>query len=394
MTTESEPPGPIQGNDSAYHGIRPAELPPDVQEQLAAVTRSQGRIHGLLDAFLSVSTGLDLESTLRRIVRAAVELVDARYGALGVLSSRGGLAAFIHVGIDEDTAAAMDHLPRGEGVLGQLITDPRPLRIADLRRHPASVGFPADHPPMTTFLGVPVLVRGQAFGNLYMTEKRLGEFTLEDEAVLTALAGAAGIAIDNARLYEDAERRRRWLAAVAHVRAALLSGSALDSVLALITERTAALTGADATVILSRPDADHTRYDVRAAHPSSVLEGTPTIAHDALRILRVAESPVSLDLTGSPAGDPDRVPWGPAVAVRLLGDDAQSMVLMAVRAAGRPPFEDVLTTPLTDFAEQAGLALEMAAQQRLARRLTSTRTATGSPPTCTTTSSNGSSQRD
>src|SRR3954447_25119908 len=189
---EGRPDGGSSGSPLA--GMRLAELLQEVQERLATVARSQARIQHLLDAFLTVSTGLDLEATLRRIVEAAAELVDARYGALGVLAPQGGLAAFIHVGIDDELAARMGSLPEGKGVLSQLITEPEPLRVPDLRRHPSSVGFPRHHPPMRSFLGVPVLVRGTVFGNLYLTEKRHGEFTTEDEAVLTALAGAAGIA--------------------------------------------------------------------------------------------------------------------------------------------------------------------------------------------------------
>src|SRR5215218_5262123 len=207
---------------SALSGMRLAELLDEVQERLDAVGRTQSRVQRLLDAFLSVSTGLDLDATLRRIVEAGVALVDARYGALGVLREGGGLAAFIHVGIDDELRARMGSLPEGKGVLGQLITEPRPLRIHDLGQHPSSVGFPPHHPEMHSFLGVPVLVRGRVFGNLYMTEKAHGDFTAEDEAILTALAGAAGIAIDNARLYEEGEVRRRWLAAVSDVRASLL----------------------------------------------------------------------------------------------------------------------------------------------------------------------------
>ena len=213
---------------------------PPQERRIPSAPGPRGRVQHLLDAFLSVSTGLDLSTTLRRIVEAAT-----RAGRRPVRRPRaccgegGGLAAFIHVGIDEELAARMGSLPEGKGVLGQLITEPYPLRIPDLGQHPSSVGFPPHHPAMHSFLGVPVLVRGEVFGNLYMTEKRHGEFTAEDEAVLTALAGAAGIAIDNARLYEEGEMRRRWLAAVSDVRAALLRAASPDEALALIAERVA-----------------------------------------------------------------------------------------------------------------------------------------------------------
>src|SRR5215213_5413372 len=243
--------GTASSGAATVSGMRLTELLDEVQDRLSLVARTQARVQNLLDAFLSVSTGLDLDTTLRRIVTAATDLVDARYGALGVLARGGnGLAAFIHVGIDDETALRLGSLPEGKGVLGQLINEPYPLRIPELSLHPSSVGFPPGHPEMHSFLGVPVLVRGEVFGNLYMTEKRQGDFTAEDEAVLTALAGAAGIAIDNARLYEESEGRRRWLAAVADVRAALLDAPSAGAALILIAERLTDLTEADVTWLL------------------------------------------------------------------------------------------------------------------------------------------------
>src|SRR4051812_43919493 len=245
--------------------MRLTELLDEVQERLATVARNQARVQSLLDAFLSVSTGLDLDSTLRRIVEAAVGLVDARYGAMGVLREDGdALAAFIHVGIDDELARLMGPTPHGKGVLGLLIREPYPLRIAELGQHPASVGFPPHHPPMRSFLGVPVLVRGHVFGNLYLTEKEHGEFTVEDEAVLTALAGAAGIAIENARLYEEGETRRRWLTAISDVRASLLEASSPDDALTVIAERVAGLTEAQGAWILRGPDPADGSYVVTA----------------------------------------------------------------------------------------------------------------------------------
>jgi two-component system, NarL family, sensor histidine kinase DevS len=157
----------------------------------------------LVDAVMAVGSDLDLAATLQRIVDAARELVDARYCALGVVDQSGAaLAEFIVSGIDAATYRAIGELPKGHGILGLLITDPRPLRLPDLTEHPASFGFPANHPPMRSFLGVPILVRGQVFGNLYLTDKESGEvFTDVDEELTIALAAAAGAAIDNARLH-------------------------------------------------------------------------------------------------------------------------------------------------------------------------------------------------
>jgi signal transduction histidine kinase len=374
-------PGPMEHTDtpspetSPLSAMRLSELIAEVQDRLASVARGQARVQSLLDAFLSVSTGLDLPSTLKRIVGSACELVDARYGALGVLRTGGsGLAAFIHVGIDDELAARMGSLPEGKGVLGQLISEPYPLRIADLGAHPSSVGFPPHHPPMKTFLGVPVLVRGQVFGNLYMTEKRHGEFTAEDEAVLTALAGAAGIAIDNAHLYEEGEMRRRWLAAVSDVRAALLEAPSAEAAQALIADRVAELTEADAAWLFLGPDPASGTYTVAAESGAGLRDRAAgrVTPHDvpALESAQATGEMITLDLStlagdGRDAG----LGWGPCLAIPLRGTQAENAVIVAARRAGAAPFDHSLAPLITAFADQARVALDMAARQRLARQL-------------------------
>jgi signal transduction histidine kinase len=285
-----------------------------------------------------------------------------------------GLAAFIHVGVGDELAARMGHLPEGKGVLGQLISEPYPLRIVDLGTHPSSVGFPPNHPPMKSFLGVPVLVRGEVYCNLYMTEKRHGEFTAEDEAVLTALAGAAGIAIDNANLYEESEVRRRWLAAIADVRALLLEAPSSEAAMSLITARIADLTEADAAWLLMGPEAGTGSYTIAAQSG----DGLPDLTAERLR---AAESPlltatestgavVTLDL--STVAYESRTPhldWGPCIAIPLHGAHIERYVIIASRRAGAEPFDPSVAPLVTAFADQATAALDMAARQRLARRL-------------------------
>jgi signal transduction histidine kinase len=183
------------------------------------VTKQQESV--LLAAIMDVVSGLDLYTTLERIVASAVQLSHATYGALGILGNNNDVIEFIHVGMDKNQVAAIGATPRGRGVLGLLISHPEPVRLADLSKHPASFGFPPNHPPMNSFLGVPVRVRGSVFGNLYLTEKvPSGEFTLEDQELVSALAAAAGLAIENARLfaqtqqiavYEDRDRIARDL---------------------------------------------------------------------------------------------------------------------------------------------------------------------------------------
>jgi signal transduction histidine kinase len=363
------------GDANALSGMRLTELLDEVQDRLSVVARTQARVQSLLDAFLSVSTGLDLDTTLRRIVLAATDLVDARYGALGVLARGGnGLAAFIHVGIDDETVRQLGSLPEGKGVLGQLISEPYPLRIPDLGRHPASVGFPPGHPEMHSFLGVPVLVRGQVFGNLYMTEKRHGEFTAEDEAVLTALAGAAGIAIDNARLYEEGEVRRRWLTAVSDIRAALLGATSPEDALRLIAEQVATLTGADATLLALGPDPDDRCYTVVAHLGADLhdLTGSPLTAAGSpvLEALEAADGVVALDMSGLPYEGPnDHIAWGHCLGIPLHMSHTEDAVLIVARHAGAEPFDETVAPLVTAFADQASAALDNAARQRLARQL-------------------------
>src|SRR5437763_9658671 len=230
------------------------ELLAELQGRLQAVLATRDRMRGLLEAVVAIGSGLDLGSTLRRIVEAAVRLVDATYGALGVIGDDDGgkrrLAEFIPIGLNQEEIAGIHHWPEGRGLLGLLIDDPRPLRLADISTHPQSSGFPDGHPPMRGFLGVPVRVRDEVFGNLYLTDKRGGgEFTEDDEAAPVALGAAAGVAVENARLYDAARRQQRWIQASAEVTTRLLSGAPSGDVLAGITRQALELSGADLAVL-------------------------------------------------------------------------------------------------------------------------------------------------
>ncbi|GAA1547347.1 hypothetical protein GCM10009730_65540 [Streptomyces albidochromogenes] len=234
--------------------------------RLDAAHGTRDRVQDLMEVMMSVGRDLDLEHVLRHVVKAATTLVHARYGALGVIGpDHEKLVQFLTVGIDDVGAASIGPSPSGHGILGELIAHPEPLRLPRISEHESSYGFPAGHPPMNSFLGVPIRIRGQVFGNLYLTEKLGGaQFDAEDESILTTLAVAAGVAIDNARLYERSQQRELWLQATAEVTHSLLSGSPRGAVLALIADRAREIAGAD-LVVVALPTAERDSFVLELA---------------------------------------------------------------------------------------------------------------------------------
>ncbi len=350
------------------------ELLTEVQSRVLAAEATRERINRLLDAVLVVGSDLEMQAVLRRIVETAAELVDARYAALGVLNRDGnGLSQFITVGISPEQIAKIGPEPTGHGILGLLIEDPKPIRLEDLSKHPATYGFPANHPPMTTFLGVPLRVRDQVFGNLYLTEKRNGEpFDIEDETIVRALATAAGVAIDNARLYNEMLRRARWRRASSEVSTALLSGRDADEVLDLITEHAKEIADGDLAV-LCLPDGD--KLAISAAFGEDAddhrLVRLPIDNSGAGRAYTSGQPVLSSDLPADDRGlvslDPDR--WGAAFYVPLGGEGATRGVLGVLRSPGNRPFSPELIEMMQAFANQAAIALEVADRRRDAERL-------------------------
>jgi len=356
------------------HGDRPGALE-DAGDRIDELGRAQHRLRGLLSAFLQVQSGVDLDDTLRRIVEVAVELVDARYGALGVVGRDGGLSRFIHQGIDDATVARIGSLPQGLGVLGQLVTRPEPLRADDLSAHPSSVGVPPGHPPMQSFLGVPVQVRGEVYGNLYLTDKRTGSFTAEDEELVLALAGAAGIAVDNARRLADEQERRRWADAVATVREQLLGGTAPGDVLNQITDAVRRLTGSDAARLMApvgEPGTWTSRAQSGPGLPDST--GVPLTAATSSLVEALVRADggtvLDLDFSGVPSDrTADQERWGPVLGASLRTADGSEAVLVVGRRRDADPYDPSVGPLLQTFTDQTALALDMAARQRLARSL-------------------------
>jgi signal transduction histidine kinase len=350
------------------------ELLSELQTQLQTVIGTRDRVHSLLDAVLAIGTGLDLQTVLRRIVEAAAQLVDARYGALGVIDEVHLLSQFLTVGIDEDTAASIGPLPRGGGILGLLIDEPQPLRIHDLGEHPATLGFPAHHPPMKSFLGVPIRVRNEVFGNLYLSEKKGGgDFDDEDESVVLALAAAAGVAIENARLYDDVRHRERRLRASSEVTTALLSGAEPDDVLRLVAARARDLAEADFAAIvlpfgdglvIEVADGDAAervtgkRIDPQASLIGDAFRGGATIAIDDIH-----QSP------HWPKNSEALDDFGPVMIVPLVAGGARHGVLWVGNLIGGRRFRDDHQGLLEAFADQAALGLELARQRRQTEQL-------------------------
>ncbi|MET8804500.1 GAF domain-containing sensor histidine kinase [Streptomyces sp. NPDC004546] len=347
----------------------------DLQQQVTQVRAARDRVHTLLDAVLAVGSDLDLEVVLHSIVESAVTLVDAQYGALGVLGDEGTIKQFVTVGIDEETIARIGPYPRGEGILGLLIRHPEPLRLAELAGHPASVGFPAGHPPMTSFLGAPVRVRDQVFGNLYLTNKQSApEFDSDDEAVLRTLAAAAGVAIDNARLYDDAHRRQRWLAASNELTRSLLSGAEPAAVLESFTETVREMAGAD-LVTLAVPVGGSGELVIEAAsgEPTEQVHGLVlTSSTLAAKVFTSGETITSDAVSADPraeGGSASVVELGPAFLVPLGTREHVRGVLQVANAPGGSAFTDAVIDMVTGFGNQAALALDVAEHRRDTERM-------------------------
>ena len=356
--------------------LRLRELLAEVQDRVGQIVAGRDRLDGLVEAMLVVTSGLDLDVTLRTIVHTAIELVDAGYGALGVRGDGHELTEFIYEGIDEPTRATIGQLPEGRGVLGVLIDDPKPIRLDNILDHEASVGFPPNHPPMRTFLGVPVRTRNEVFGNLYLTDKVTGEpFSEDDEVLVQALAAAAGIAIDNARLYEQSRARQSWIAATRDIATELLSGTDPATVFRLIADEALKLTGAEGTLVAVPADNEASPSEVdelvvvetAGALPADI--DASTIAVDGTPIGRAFQdrTPVRLEKLETPTSF--AVIAGPALVLPLCTAEAVAGVLVVLRRDDTHPFTAEQLDMMAAFADQAALAWQLAISQRRMREL-------------------------
>lgn len=356
--------------------LRLRELLLEVQDRIEQIVEGRDRLDGLIDAILAITSGLKLDATLRAIVHTAAELVDARYGALGVRGYDHRLVEFVYEGIDEETRHLIGSLPEGRGVLGALIEEPKPIRLDDISRHPASVGFPLHHPPMRTFLGVPVRIRDEVFGNLYLTEKADGQpFSDDDEVLVQALAAAAGIAVDNARLFEESRTREAWIEATRDIGTQMLAGADPAMVFRLIAEEALTLMAGAATLVAVPLDDeapacevdDLVIVEVAGEISPAVKQMTVAVSGTSIGGVFHDRTPRRFDRLDLAVDGP--VEPGPALVLPLRAADTVAGVLVALRSVDEQPFSDKQLDMMAAFADQAALAWRLATAQRQMREV-------------------------
>ncbi|GAA4716675.1 putative histidine kinase response regulator [Phytohabitans rumicis] len=347
--------------------VRLDELLQELLDRVGVVVASRERLRALLDAVVGIGGDLELRSMLTRIVEAACALVGARYGALGVIGHDRTLVEFITHGISPQVHAQIGDLPHGRGVLGLLIQDPRPVRMPDITKHPQSYGFPPNHPPMHSFLGAPIRIRDQVFGNLYLAEKQdAAEFTDDDEEIVVALAAAAGVAIENARLYATAHRRERWMAATAEITNVLLGQVDRTAALRLVARRAREVAEAQLVlVMLADEEAGHLTVEVVDAGdtPAPDLAGTVVpLADTAFADAISGAGHVVIDDLGKAAAWPAPISTGSTLITPLAAAETlHGLLVVALPPGASSQPEDV--PMLHTFADQAALALERARAQ-------------------------------
>lgn len=363
----------------AAFGLGRPEYLNRMHEQLEELVADRARMGELLQVAIEIGSDLDLDSTLSRIVNAAMTMTGARYGAVGVWAPDGLLASFVHAGMDPDTVRLVGHLPAGKGLLGMLRERHEPLRLTDLTEHPAAVGFPGHHPRMRAFLGMPVIIRGAVFGSLYVTDDRPGRvFSEADEITLEALASAASVAIDNARLFDRVRTAERWTSASREVTTALLSEADPDlQPLQLICERAAELTGAEQAIVLVPADPEQPTDDVDTLVVSVAVgrysnealgQRVPVMGSTAGEVFRSGEPVITPAVRCAVAAVADMGERS-AIVLPLRAEQQTTGVIVLARNAAAPQFEPEYLHVVRDFADHAAIALTLATTRRYAREL-------------------------
>ncbi len=333
----------------------------------------------LLQTIVDIGSYVDLDATLYRIVTAAMELTSARYGALAVRGDDGRMLSFVHAGMDPDVIREIGHLPVGKGVLGVVLEPAGVLRLDDLSLHPAAVGFPAHHPPMRAFLGVPITIRGAVFGSLYVSDDRPDKvFTESDELGGRALAAAAAVAIDKAQLFDRSRASAAWIASSREITTALLSGADPEvDALRLIADAALKLIAGEQAIVLVPTQPEGTGDDsdtlvvstAVGAHADEVVGHEVPVNDSTTGTVFRSGMPIITESFHYPIPSFTDVGQRPAIVMPLRAHDAVVGVIAVARNADAPPFDPSYLDSVSDFADHAAMALTLAAGRHRQREL-------------------------
>lgn len=362
----------------AFAQLGKRHLVSEIHQQLDELQNARDQTEKLLQVIMGISSDLDLDATLDRIAGAAIELTGARYGALGVRDGGGALGSFLHQGIDPELVERIGPLPVGKGVLGVPLEDTPALRLDNLADHPAAAGFPPHHPPMHAFLGVPITIRGEVYGSLYVTHDRPGPtFSESDEVSVRVLASAAAVAIDNARLFERVRAAATWMQASREISTALLAeGPGTENPLRLIAEHARELTGAEQAIVLvpefgDAGDAQSLIVSTAVGlHADEVIGQRVPIDSSTSGSVFQSEMPVITESFLHPIQSFTDVGQRPAIVMPLTVEDTVIGVIAVARQKDEPGFDPSYLDLVRDFARHAAIALTLASSRARERELT------------------------
>lgn len=365
---------------SAFAGLGQRGLVGKMHAQLDELLAARDQMEQLLRVIVEIGAGLDLDATLHRIISAARELTSAPYGALAIRDRDGNLMSFVHEGMDAETVRRIGHLPVGKGLLSLSLLDTPALRMDDLTTHHAAVGFPEHHPPMRAFLAVPITIRGNVFGNLYLTHvDPTGVFSESDEVAARALAFAAAVAIDNAQVFERERTSVKWIEASREITTALLSRAEPHRrPLQLIAERARVLTGAEQAIVLVPADSDAADDEVDTlvvsaavgVYASDVLGQRVPVDGSTTGAVFTSGQPLITEELRYPIQAFTDVGQRPAILMPLRARDEVVGVIAIARGVDQPPFDESYLDLVNDFATHAAIALALTSAREDARQLT------------------------
>ena len=367
-------------DESIFARLGRPELVNDIRHQIDELSAARDQTEQLLHVVLGITSDLELGATLDRIVDAAMDLTGARYGALAVRAGDGRLVSFVHHGMDDRTVASIGDLPVGKGLLSIPLDDTPALRLTELGEHPAAAGFPAHHPPMHGFLGVPITIRGNVFGSLYLTHAEPGRtFSESDEVSARVLASAAAAAVDNAQLFQRIKTSAEWMQASREITTALLSNAeTLTEPMQLIARRACELTGAEQAIVLVPVPSDSATGKVTTLvvstavgiHADDVLGQRIPVDRSTSGGVYRSGKPLITESFRHPIQSFTDVGQRPAIIMPLSADEAVLGVIIVARPADGPPFDSSYLELVSDFASHAAIALALAIGRRRERELT------------------------